>query len=60
MLLGSFHTRLVPIMVGKRYSAMMYVLMFLNLEARNGPVNTKNTWNAPEGIPYAVVLSASP
>ena len=46
--------------VGRRYSAMTYVRMFLNLDAKNGPVKTKNTWNAPEGMPYAVVLSASP
>jgi hypothetical protein len=39
---------------------MTYVRMFLNLDAKNGPVKTKKTWNAPEGMPYAVVLSASP
>ena len=39
---------------------MIYVRIFLNLDAMKGPVKTKNTWNAPEGMPYAVVLSASP
>jgi hypothetical protein len=46
--------------VGISQHAITIVLQFLNLEAMKVPLKIQMTWNAPWGIPRAVVRRGSP